>query len=160
MCGTNTGRARLGMLSANTSILTPSQGRLFSIHSRAAGLLPSKRRAASVAQKKSRKLKKFLLCAFSSMIHLCTNMMPVGNPAPSNHYTFFSSPGWTQHSYWSAPQFMEQNVWDKFEGAVTGNQGIINAKNESNELLGDVKVTNDWKKYWMEKRTFPLSPMI
>jgi len=29
---------------------------------------------------------------------------------------------------------------------VTGNQGIINAKNESNELLGDVKVTNDWQK--------------
>ena len=28
---------------------------------------------------------------------------------------------------------MEQNVWDKFESAVTGNQGIINAKNESNE---------------------------
>jgi len=40
---------------------------------------------------------------------------------------------------------MEQNVWEKFAGAVTGPQGIINAKNESNELLGDVKLTDDWR---------------
>ena len=69
--------------------------------------------------------------AFSSMVHLCTRMMPVGNPQPTNHYTFFSSPGWTQHSYWSAPWFMEQNAWDKFAGAVIGPQGIINAKADS-----------------------------
>jgi 16S rRNA G966 N2-methylase RsmD len=91
-------------------------------------------------------LRKFLEGAFTSMVHLCTRMMPVGIPAPSNHYTYFSSPGWTQHSYWSADQFMEQNVWDKFEGAVIGHQGLINAKNESNELLGDVKLTDDWQK--------------
>jgi 16S rRNA G966 N2-methylase RsmD len=99
----------------------------------------------AIEQENSPQLKKFLLGAFTSMIHLCTRMMPVGSPAPSNHYTFFSSPGWTQHSYWSAPRYMEQNVWDKFEGAVTGNQGIINAKNESNEWLGGVKVTDDWR---------------
>ncbi len=93
----------------------------------------------------SPQLRKFLLGAFTSMVHLCTRMMPVGNPAPSNHYTFFSSPGWTQHSYWAAPRFMEQNVWDKFESAVTGHQGLINAKNESNELLRDVKLTDDWR---------------
>jgi 16S rRNA G966 N2-methylase RsmD len=91
-------------------------------------------------------LRKFLEGAFTSMVHLCTRMMPVGIPAPSNHYTYFSSPGWTQHSYWSADQFMEQNVWDKFEGAVIGHQGLINAKNESNALLGDVKLTDDWQK--------------
>lgn len=100
----------------------------------------------AIEQEASPQLKKFLLGAFSSMIHLCTRMMPVGNPAPSNHYTFFSSPGWTQHSYWSAPRYMEQNVWDKFESAVTGNQGIINAKNETSELFRDVKITDDWKK--------------
>jgi 16S rRNA G966 N2-methylase RsmD len=100
----------------------------------------------AIEEESSPQLKKFLLGAFSSMIHLCTRMMPVGNPAESNHYTFFSSPGWTQHSYWSAPRYMEQNVWDKFEGAVTGNQGIINAKNETNEILKDVKITDDWKK--------------
>jgi adenine-specific DNA methylase len=80
------------------------------------------------------------------MIHLCTRMMPVGNPAPSNHYTFFSSPGWNQHSFWSAPQHMEQNVWDKFESSVIGHQGLINAKEESNEVLGKVKLTTDWRK--------------
>jgi len=90
-------------------------------------------------------LRKFLEGAFTSMIHLCTRMMPVGNPAPSNHYTYFSSPGWTQHSYWAAPLFMEQNVWDKFEGAVIGHQGLINAKNESNAALGEVKLTHDWR---------------
>ena len=100
----------------------------------------------AIEQESSPQLKKFLLGAFTSMIHLCTKMMPVGNPAESNHYTFFSSPGWTQHSYWSASRYMEQNVWDKFEGAVTGNQGIIHAKNETNEILKDVKITDDWKK--------------
>ena len=100
----------------------------------------------SIEQESSPQLRKFLMGAFTSMIHLCTKMMPVGNPAPSNHYTFFSSPGWTQHSYWSAPRYMEQNVWEKFEGAVTGHQGIINAKNETNRFFPDVKVTDDWKK--------------
>ena len=100
----------------------------------------------AIEQESSPQLRKFLVGAFTSMIHLCTNMMPVGNPAEWNHYTYFSSPGWTQHSYWFASRFMEQNVWEKFEGAMTGHQGIINAKNESNELLGDVKVTDDWRK--------------
>lgn len=96
-------------------------------------------------------LRKFLTGAFTSMIHLCTRMMPVGNPAPSNHYTYFSSPGWTQHSYWSASQYMEQNVWDKFESAVTGHQGLINAKVESDEVLPDVTLTDDWRKVLANK---------
>ncbi len=100
----------------------------------------------AIEQESSPQMRKFLLGAFTSMIHLCTRMMPVGNPAESNHYTYFSSPGWTQHSYWSAPRFLEQNVWDKFEGSVTGPQGIINAKNESNEALGNVRLTDDWRK--------------
>ncbi|MGO8928248.1 MAG: DNA methyltransferase [Limisphaerales bacterium] len=100
----------------------------------------------AIEQESSPQMRKFLLGAFTSMIHLCTRMMPVGNPAESNHYTYFSSPGWTQHSYWFASRFLEQNVWDKFEGSLTGPQGIINAKNESNEALGDVKLTDDWRK--------------
>jgi 16S rRNA G966 N2-methylase RsmD len=101
----------------------------------------------AIQQEKSPQLRKFLMGAFTSMIHLCTRMMPVGNPAPSNHYTFFSSPGWTQHSYWSAPRFMEQNVWDKFESAVTGHQGLINAKKDSAQALPlDLTLTSDWKK--------------
>ena len=99
----------------------------------------------AVQLENSPQMRRFLLGGFTSMIHLCTRMMPVGNPAESNHYTFFSSPGWTQHSYWSAPRFLEQNVWDKFEGAVKGPQGIVNAKAESNEALGEVKLTDDWR---------------
>jgi 16S rRNA G966 N2-methylase RsmD len=83
--------------------------------------------------------------AFTSMIHLCTRMCPALLPSEGNHQTAFSST-WTQQSYWSAQRFLEQNVWDKFESAVIGHQGLINAKNESNELLGDVKLTDDWQK--------------
>jgi 16S rRNA G966 N2-methylase RsmD len=91
-------------------------------------------------------LRKFLLGAFTSRVHLCTRMMPVGTPKSSNHYTYFSSPGWTQHSYWSAPRYMEQNVWDRFEDAILGHQGLLNAKAESNKLLPNVRITTDWKK--------------
>jgi 16S rRNA G966 N2-methylase RsmD len=99
----------------------------------------------AIEQESSPQLKKFLLGAFSSMIHLCTRMCPALSPGEGNHQTAFSST-WTQHSYWSAPRYLESNVWEKFESAVIGHQGIIKAKNESNELLGDVKVTDDWRK--------------
>ena len=101
---------------------------------------------AAIEAESSPSLRKFLLGAFTSMIHLCTRMMPVCEPAPSHHATFFSSPGWTQHTYWSAPQFMEQNVWDKFESSMIGHQGLIKAKTESNALFDDVKLTDDWRK--------------
>ncbi len=80
-------------------------------------------------------LRRFLKITFSSMVHNCSKMMPVGNPADTNHYTFFSSPGWTQHSYWHTPRFMEQPVWRKFESAFSGHQGILNAKTESQETF-------------------------
>jgi len=99
----------------------------------------------AIEQENSSQLKKFLLGAFSSMIHLCTRMCPALSPGEGNHQTAFSST-WTQHSYWSAPRYLESNVWEKFESAIIGHQGIIKAKNESNELLGDVKVTDDWRK--------------
>jgi 16S rRNA G966 N2-methylase RsmD len=92
------------------------------------------------------KLRQFLHAAFSSMIHLCTRMMPVGTPQETNHYTFFSSPGWTQHSYWSAARYMEQSVWDKFASALTGGQGLLKAKQESEQELPNVKVTSNWRK--------------
>src|ERR1017187_10535501 len=99
----------------------------------------------AIEQESSPQLKKFLLGAFSSMIHLCTLMCPALSPGEGNHQTAFSST-WTQHSYWSASRYLESNVWEKFESSVTGHQGIIKAKNESNELLGDVKLTDDWQK--------------
>lgn len=90
-------------------------------------------------------LRKFMMGAFSSMVHLCTRMMPVCNPSPTNHATAFSSPGWTQHSYWSAPRFMEQNVWLKFESAVIGHQGLMNAKVETSSALPSCRITSDWR---------------
>ena len=93
----------------------------------------------------SPQMRKFLLGAFTSMIHLCTRMCPALEAGEGNHQTAYSST-WTQHSYWSAQRFLEQNVWEKFESAVTGHQGIINAKNESNEELQEVKLTDDWRK--------------
>jgi 16S rRNA G966 N2-methylase RsmD len=99
----------------------------------------------AIQAESSPQLRKFLLGAFTSMIHLCTRMCPALAPGEGNHQTAFSST-WTQHSYWSAGRYLEANVWDKFESAVIGNQGLINAKNESNELLRDVKLTDDWRK--------------
>jgi len=100
---------------------------------------------AAIEEESSPLLRKFLLGAFTSMIHLCTRMCPALLPGEDNHQTAFSST-WTQHSYWSAGRFLESNVWDKMESAVTGHQGLIHAKNESNAVLGDVKLTNDWRK--------------
>jgi 16S rRNA G966 N2-methylase RsmD len=99
----------------------------------------------AIEQESSPQMRKFLFGAFTSMIHLCTRMCPALTPAQGNHQTAFSST-WTQHSYWSAQRYLEANVWEKFESAVTGHQGIINAKNESNQALGKVRVTDDWKK--------------
>lgn len=100
----------------------------------------------AIEEQPSPLLRKFLMAGFTSMIHLCSRMMPVGNPKETNHYTYFSSPGWTQHSYWSAKKFMEQSVWEKFESAITGHQGLLNAKKESAQLLPKVKITTDWEK--------------
>jgi 16S rRNA G966 N2-methylase RsmD len=99
----------------------------------------------AIEQESSPQMRKFLLGAFTSMIHLCTRMCPALAPGEGNHQTAFSST-WTQHSYWAAQRYLEANVWEKFESAVTGHQGIINAKNESNEALGKVRLTDDWKK--------------
>lgn len=99
----------------------------------------------AIEKEKSPQLRKFLKGAFTSMIHLCTRMCPALSPGEGNHQTAFSST-WTQHSYWSAPRYLEQNVWDKFESSVTGHQGLIKAKNESNQLLGSMKITSDWRK--------------
>lgn len=99
----------------------------------------------AIQQEHSPTIKKFLMGAFTSMIHLCTRMMPVGNPQSTNHYTYFSSPGWTQHSYWSAARFMEQNVWDRFESAINGHQGLMNAQAERAKVLPKVRITEEWK---------------
>jgi len=99
----------------------------------------------SIQAEHSPQLRKFLMGAFTSMIHLCTRMCHASEPSPTNHSTAFSS-GWTQQSYWAAPRYMEQNVWLKFESAIVGHQGLLKAKEESNREIGRVKITKDWRK--------------
>jgi 16S rRNA G966 N2-methylase RsmD len=81
-------------------------------------------------------LRDFLKIAFTSVVHLCTKMCPISEAA---HFTPYSS-AWIQHSYWypSGP-YMEQNVWEKFESAVLGHQGLLKAKEESNQFFSRVR---------------------
>lgn len=87
----------------------------------------------AIEEEPDKNLKDFLKIGFSSMSHLCTKMMPVRPTRP------FSSV-WNEHSYWSANKFMELNVWERFKSSITGRQGLINAKVESNKLFKDVKI--------------------
>ena len=86
-------------------------------------------------------LRDFLKIGFTSMVHLCTKMCPISE---KGHFTPFSS-FWNQQSYWSAPIFMEQNVWLKFESAIMGPQGLLRAKKESNSHFKEVKFARDYQ---------------
>ena len=92
----------------------------------------------AIEKEKSKDIRDFLKIAFSSMVHLCSSMTPVRPTRPM-------SSAWTIHSYWAAPEFMEQNVWDKFESAITGKQGIIKAKAESNKYYQNVKFGGSYR---------------
>jgi len=78
----------------------------------------------------------FLKIAFTSIVHLCTKMCPISE---AGHFTPYSS-AWIQHSYWypSGP-FMEQNVWEKYESAIAGHQGLLKAKEESNRFFSNTR---------------------
>ncbi|MEX2235031.1 MAG: hypothetical protein WD824_22905, partial [Cyclobacteriaceae bacterium] len=95
----------------------------------------------SIEQERDENLRDFLKIGFSSMVHLCSTMVPALSPAETNHQTAFSSV-WTQHSYWFAGEFMEQNVWKKFESSILGHQGLLKAKVDSNRYYKDIKITN------------------
>jgi 16S rRNA G966 N2-methylase RsmD len=94
----------------------------------------------AIEREKDETLKDFLKIAFTSMVHLCSTMVPALSPAETNHQTAFSSV-WTQHSYWFASEFMEQNVWKKFESSIAGHQGLLKAKAESNKFFKRIKST-------------------
>ncbi len=98
----------------------------------------------AIEEDPKKELRDFLKIAFSSMVHLCTKMVPAIKPTPGSHQTAFSST-WTQHSYWYASRHMEQNVWNKFNSAINGHQGILKAKKESNEIFKDVKIASSFK---------------
>ncbi len=93
---------------------------------------------------KDNELKNFFKIAFTSMVHLCTKMMP---DRPSRLF----SGGWTQHSYWYAEKFMEQNVWEKFESSIIGKQGLLKAKQESNKYFKKIKFAKNFKEIFNNK---------
>ena len=86
----------------------------------------------AIEEELNKDLRDFLKIGFTSMVHLATKMMPDRPTRP------FSSV-WNEHSYWYAPYFMEQNVWELYESAITGRQGILKGKEESNKYFKDVK---------------------
>jgi len=96
----------------------------------------------AIEEEPKKDLRDFLKMAFSSTVHLCSRMIAVSDPTPTSHHTAFSSTGWTQHSYWFASRFMEQNVWNKFDSALNGHQGLMKAKAESNGFFKGVKIAS------------------
>ncbi|MGI0080785.1 MAG: hypothetical protein ACRECH_14330, partial [Nitrososphaerales archaeon] len=70
----------------------------------------------------------FMSFAFTSMVHLASNMTPV---RPSRPFSSF----WAINSYWIPPEFMESNVWMLYDNAVNKRQGLISAKEDSNATI-------------------------
>ncbi|MBI4746313.1 MAG: DNA adenine methylase, partial [Deltaproteobacteria bacterium] len=99
----------------------------------------------AIEEEQKRDSKDFLKITFSSMLHLCTRMLPAMSPTLGSHQTSFSS-AWTQHSYWypSGP-YMEQNVWKKFDSAINGHQGLLKAKAESNAYFKEIKIASSFE---------------
>jgi len=86
-------------------------------------------------------LRFMLKTAFTSMVHLCSRLAAAGRPG----YRPFSGVGWNQQSYWYTPEYLESNVWLKFESAINGHQGLMKAKRQSNDELKDIRIAKNLK---------------
>ncbi len=86
----------------------------------------------SITRLKSESVKQALFFAFTSMSHLASKMTPVRPSRPMSSF-------WAMHRYWIPPIFMESNVWNLFESAVCGKQGIIRGKKDSIEQIKNYK---------------------
>jgi 16S rRNA G966 N2-methylase RsmD len=91
---------------------------------------------AAIEEEPNVKLRRLLKAAFTSIVHLGSRMMPVMDPAPTNHHTPFSAIGWQQQSYWYAKRAMEKNVWQLFASSIVGHQGLVKAKQEAASVFG------------------------
>jgi DNA modification methylase len=96
---------------------------------------------AAIEKETNSELRFMLKMAFTSVVHLCSRLAAAGRPG----YRPFSGVGWNQQSYWYTPEYLESNVWLKFENAVNGHQGLIKAKRESNDELKDVRLAKNLK---------------
>jgi len=95
----------------------------------------------AIEEEPNKDIRDFLKIGFNSMVHLCSRLLAEGRPG----YRPFSGVGWNQQSYWFTPRYMESNVWEKFESAIKGHQGIIKAKEESNEYFKNVRFGSNYK---------------
>ncbi|MBI4837578.1 MAG: DNA adenine methylase [Nitrospirae bacterium] len=95
----------------------------------------------AIEEEPSKGLRDFLKIGFSSVSHLCSRLLAEGRPG----YRPFSGVGWNQQSYWYTPRYMESNVWDKFESAIKGHQGLLKAKVESNKKFKDIKIGSSFE---------------
>jgi len=95
----------------------------------------------AIEEETNKNIRDFLKIAFSSMSHLCSRLLAEGRPG----YRPFSGVGWNQQSYWYTPQYMESNVWEKFDSAIKGHQGILRAKAEANKFYKDTKIASSFE---------------
>ncbi len=72
--------------------------------------------------------KDLFLFTFTSMVHLCSRMTPIRPSRPQSSF-------WATNSYWLPRLFMESNVWEKFDSAVLGPQGLIAARQDANKKI-------------------------
>ncbi|RLI39653.1 hypothetical protein DRO69_14005, partial [Candidatus Bathyarchaeota archaeon] len=73
-------------------------------------------------------IRDFMKFAFTSMVHLASNMTP---DRPTRPFSSF----WAQHRYWIPPRFLESNVWALFRSAIWGRQGLVKGKKDSNNAI-------------------------
>lgn len=82
-------------------------------------------------------LRDLFLFRFTSMVHLASKMTPVRPSRPLSSF-------WAIQSYWIPPVNMESNVWALFESAITGRQGLIAGKEDSDKQITAFNEANDF----------------
>ncbi|MBI4727168.1 hypothetical protein HY768_08105 [candidate division TA06 bacterium] len=82
----------------------------------------------SLSKIEDKKIQNVFKLAFTSLSHLASKLTPV---RPTRQMSSF----WAMHSFWVPPIFMETNVWQLFDSAINGPQGIISGKKDSNKKI-------------------------
>ena len=109
---------------------------------------------SSIQKTSNTQLKEALLFTFSSIVHLGSKMVPVRSSRP------FSS-AWVQQSYWSAPNFMESNIWRLFSRAITGKQGLISAKRDLKQSLDKIQYKSNINEIFQHRNSeIPIYTLI
>jgi 16S rRNA G966 N2-methylase RsmD len=96
------------------------------------------------------RIKDIFLFAFSSLLHLASSLTPV---RPTRQYSSF----WAMNSYWVPPLHMESNVWNLFDNAVNGKQGILRGKEDSAKNIKFYKEAKKFAQLQKEKNILLLT---